>query len=70
MSIQVYDDWTYYRIGEAYFRLNRFEPAYGFYKKAMDISPLNPDFQNKLAASLVNLKKYDEAKSIYEFVLK
>lgn len=46
------DAWTAYRIGEAYARQNS-EEALPFYKKATELAPFIPDFQNKYASVLL-----------------
>lgn len=63
------EPWTLYRIGEANYLLGFFQPAYDYFNAACSIQPFNMDFQNKLAASLTQLNKYDEAKKVYQKIV-
>ncbi len=62
--------WTSYRIGESYFNTGNMNYAYAFYKNANDLSPYNPEFKNKLGASLMAQNKVDEAIIIFTTILK
>ncbi len=62
--------WTLYRIGEAYYNSGNINDAYTFYKKADELSPYNPEFKNKLGASLMAQNKVSEAIPIFESILK
>ncbi len=53
--------WTAYRIGEAYYSLGDIKSAYIYYEKACDLSEYNPEFRNKLGASLLAMQKVPEA---------
>lgn len=55
------DAWTYYRIGEVYFQLGDVTAAEGFYKHAIRLSPENPEFRNKLGATLIAKNNYRDA---------
>ena len=61
--------WTAYRIGEAYYILGDIPSAYTFYKKACDLSAYNPEFRNKLGASLLAMKRVPEAMTVLNDVV-
>ncbi len=61
--------WTTYRIGEAYYILGDIPSAYTFYKKACDLSAYNPEFRNKLGASLLAMKRVPEAITVLNDVV-
>lgn len=63
------EPWTLYRIGEANYMLGFFQPACDYFSAACSILPFNMDFQNKLAASLMQLNRYGEAKKVYHKIL-
>ena len=62
--------WTLYRIGESFYNTGNTPDAYLFYKKADELSPYNPEFKNKLGASLMAQNKVNEAIPIFESILK
>ncbi len=62
--------WDAYRVGEAFSKSQNTDKAYIFYRQAVKLAPLNLDFNNKLAACALELKKIDEAQKIFEFVIK
>jgi len=62
--------WTLYRIGETYYNTNDILNAYIFFKKADELAPYNPEFKNKLGASLMAQNKVQEAVQIFELILK
>ncbi|MCX6297002.1 MAG: tetratricopeptide repeat protein [Bacteroidetes bacterium] len=61
--------WTLYRIGEAYNGSGDILNAYIFYKKSDELSPFNPEFKNKLGASLMAQKNIPQAIKIFESIL-
>ncbi len=63
------DAWTSYRIGEAFYYSGNKADAYLFYKNADVLSPFNPEFKNKLGASLMAQNKVDEAKVVFSSIL-
>lgn len=65
----VNDSWTLYRIGEAYYRNQNFISSLALFEKAVNISPFNLDFLNKLAATYFNLGNITKAKSVYEKII-
>jgi tetratricopeptide (TPR) repeat protein len=62
--------WTLYRIGETYYTTGDIDNAYAFYKKADELSPYDPEFKNKVGASLMAKKNVPEAIQIFEAILK
>jgi tetratricopeptide (TPR) repeat protein len=62
--------WSLYQIGEAYFNKGNVEDAYLFYKKANELAPYNPEFNNKLGASLMSQNKVNEAIPVFENILR
>lgn len=64
------DAWTLYRIGEAYYNTSDLNDAYTFYKKADELAPYNPEFKNKLGASLMALNRVPEAITVFDATLK
>ena len=63
------DEWTLYRIGEAFLKLNQNEQAIIYLKKAVKKMPLNLDFQEKLGICFMRLEYFREAKTVFELVL-
>jgi tetratricopeptide (TPR) repeat protein len=64
------DAWTLYRVGESIYKTGKITEAYDYFKKAAELAPLNPEFENKLGAVLVTMNKTDEAQTIYETIIK
>ena len=62
--------WTLYRIGESYAYLGNTSDSYLFYKNADQLAPFNPEFKNKLGASLMFQKNIPQAMLIFESVIK
>jgi tetratricopeptide (TPR) repeat protein len=62
--------WTLYRIGESYYNSGNITDAFTFYKKADELAPYNPEFKNKLGATLIAQNKVSEAIQIFESILK
>ena len=63
------DGWTLYRVGEAYYQLQDFNKALGYYRAAMNIGEGNLEFMNKVGAALSALNRFTEAAKVYEQVL-
>ena len=62
--------WTLYRIGEAFYNTGDIPDACSFYKKAVELSPYNPELKNKYGASLMAQNKVSEAIHLFETILK
>ena len=62
-------DWTAYRIGQSYLKLNQPQSAIEFLNIAAVDEPLNLEFLEKKAVALIRLGKISKAKTIFEFVL-
>lgn len=65
----VSDSWTYYRIGEAHYKLGNYIPAHQYFSAAAGLQPMNTEFQNKLGAVLTQLGRYDEAKTVFRRIV-
>ena len=63
------DAWTSYRIGEAFYFQNNFTDATLFYKNAIQLSPYNMEFKNKLGSLLVSQNEINEAIQLFESIL-
>lgn len=63
------DAWTSYRIGEAFYSKNDFINASLFYKNAIQLSPYNSEFKNKLGSSFLSQNNTTDAIKIFEAVL-
>lgn len=61
--------WTLYRIGESYYKNGDINNAYSYFKKATELAPFNPEFNNKLGVSLLAQNKVKEAITIFESTL-
>ena len=66
----VEDAWTAYRIGEAFYQAGDFQKAVRFYQRADKIMPYHLDFKEKLGATLVQLRRLEEAAATLEWVLR
>ncbi len=64
------DAWTAYRIGEALLQEQQPTKALPFLEKAVSMLPLQPDFQVKLGVCLLQINRFEEAKTILLQVLK
>jgi len=70
LSKQVlFDSWTYYRIGEAYYNQQAYQKAFENYSLAISHKSLNLDFKNKLGVTLMRLNKIHEAKKEFESII-
>lgn len=63
------DAWTAYRIGEAYYQLQKPDSAERWYLRATDIWKFSLDFQNKYGICLLALNKLPQAQKVFEFVV-
>ncbi len=64
------DSWTFYRIGEGYFKKGDFLNAVIFYKKATKAAPFNLDFQEKLGTTYIALEYLPQAMQTFDFIFK
>jgi hypothetical protein len=64
------DAWTAYRFGEAFYRLGQFPPARAYYQQAASLLPYHLDFQEKLAATDIQLQQLPQAIKTLEWILK
>jgi predicted CXXCH cytochrome family protein len=63
------DAWTAYRIGEGYYKTGKVDVALGFYDRATSLMPYHLDFQEKMGAALIKLKRIAEAKEKLQWVI-
>jgi hypothetical protein len=66
---KINDSWTYYRIGEAFYRTQQFPEAIKWLEQATSKSPLNLDFQNKLGSAFFQAGNMSRAKTIYNNII-
>jgi predicted CXXCH cytochrome family protein len=69
-TIQSEKSWTNYRIAESYNSEGDIQNTQKYFQKTVQKSPLNLDFQLKFANFLLQNNKANEAKKVYEFILK
>ena len=67
---KITDGWTAYRIGQAFYQFKDHENALKYYLIATKFLPYELDFQEKRGSALFALNRFDEARSVFEFVLK
>ncbi len=63
------DAWAAYRIGEGYYQLGQPDNALPWYHRATIIWPYALDFQSKYGICLLSLRKIEEAKKVFTFIL-
>jgi len=63
------DSWTLYRIGEAYYSTGQYGQAIRWFQQAVEKSPYNLAFLNKLGASLMQAGNVQQAKKIYSDIV-
>lgn len=63
------EGWTAYRIGEAYWQDENWAMAEQYFQLALQITPLNLDFSNKLGITLMEQGDLERAIEIFEDVL-
>ncbi len=52
---------SYTDLGRTYFEADKYEEAYGCFKKCLDIDPAYPHSYNNISVALTRLERYDEA---------
>ncbi|MCR4434333.1 MAG: tetratricopeptide repeat protein [Clostridiales bacterium] len=60
---------VYYNLGNAQFKLNRFQQAIESYMKALEINPVLEDANENIARAMIALKKVDEAIEYYKKIV-
>ena len=63
------DAWAWYRVGEAYYKLKKWEMASLCYSEAADLAPFHLEIQNKYAMALLRTNRLLESKKVFEFVI-
>ncbi len=72
LSTQSYandDAWAWYRIGEAYYKLQQYKLAVDCFKQATLLAPYHLDIQNKYAMALLKIDRRSQAEKVFEFIL-
>lgn len=67
---KIEDGWTAYRIGQAFYQFHDYENSLKYYQIATEFLPYELDFQEKRGSALFALNRFEEARSVFEFVLK
>jgi tetratricopeptide (TPR) repeat protein len=62
--------WSAYHVAEAYFNTGNINGAVKWFEKAIDLSPYNLDFRNKLGSAYMNAGKIADAQKEFEFMIK
>ena len=63
------DYWSYYRIGEAYYKVNQIANSIEFYKKAIELQPNNLEIKQKLGIAYQSIGEIDKSKWLYEEII-
>jgi len=63
------DPWNWYRVGEAFYRNEKWNKAENYFQKALEERPFNLDFKNKLGSVWMKQKKLKEAKSLFAQII-
>lgn len=63
------DAWTAYRIGEAFYNLNKLSQSLLYFKKSTQLNKYNLEFQEKLGVNYLSQGSIPQAKMTFEFVL-
>jgi hypothetical protein len=64
-SLDNYDAWTSYRVGEALQKTGNAGAAFDWFRQAYTLAPLYPEFANKYANALVASGKLSEAERLF-----
>ncbi|MDA7502333.1 tetratricopeptide repeat protein, partial [Chitinophagales bacterium] len=63
------DPYTYYRIGESFFKAADWASSEKYFLLAVEGFPLYLDFQNKLGSVYSQQRKFEEAEKVFSFIL-
>lgn len=69
IAFPIKNEWTIYRIGEAYYAKNNFIKALYYFQEATNVKPYQLDFLNKLAAAYFQLGSLQKSKLTYEKII-
>jgi len=64
------NDWTFYRIGEAFYSKGKYRDAEKYFLKAVELLPFSQDFQNKLGSVYMQQNKFEKAEQIFSEIVK
>ena len=63
------DAWTCYRMGEAFFKNDRFNEAEKCYRQSVKLAPYNLEFRNKYGVCLFKQNNLEFARDEFEFII-
>ena len=66
---KIKEAWNLYRVGEAFYQKNDMAQAETYFKKALQIKPLNLDFKNKLASVYMQKNDIETAGSLFAQII-
>ncbi len=66
---KIKDDWTAYRIGEAFNKVGDVKATIPYYEKACASGKFNLEFQEKLGTAYLKTKQIKKAKTCFNFIL-
>lgn len=61
--------WTWYRIGESYYKLSKWSESLQCYERASYLAPYHLEIQNKYALALMRNQRLQKAKEVFEFII-
>lgn len=64
------NDWSAYRIGQAFQNLGQVNNALAYYERAEQLAPKHPEWRNKLGVALIQLGNFQKAEALLETSLK
>ena len=62
------DAWSWYRVGESYYKIQNYEKASACFEQASLLAPFHLEIQNKFGMALLKCNRLKEAKKVFEFV--
>ena len=62
------DAWSWYRVGESYYKTKKYEKASVCFEQASLLAPFHLEIQNKFGMALLKCNRLKEAQKVFEFV--
>ena len=62
------DAWSWYRVGESYYKTKNYEKASVCFEQASLLAPFHLEIQNKFGMALLKCNRLKEAQKVFEFV--
>jgi tetratricopeptide (TPR) repeat protein len=62
------DAWSWYRVGESYYKTKNYEKASTCFEQASLLAPFHLEIQNKFGMALLKCNRLKEAQKVFEFV--